>query len=206
MLPFSVIRKHDHLYLKQIAILLSFIATGFVTLYFIDQELLILALLMAKVDLFAFGGGFASVPLMLHEVVNVRGWLESKTFMDGIALGQITPGPIVITATFVGYLSHGLAGAVVSTLAIFTPSLLLVVLLVPCFDRLKTSQLVIRATRGILSSFVGLLFYVTINFLTVVSWDRFKLLLVTAALVALFKKVSILHVVPIAATVSLLIF
>jgi len=57
---------------------------------------------MMKVDLFAFGGGFASVPLMYHEVVNMRHWMDGKTFMDGIALGQVTPGPIVITATFVG--------------------------------------------------------------------------------------------------------
>jgi len=51
---------------------------------------------MLKVDLFAFGGGYASVPLMLHEVMGARHWMDSKTFMDGIALGQVTPGPIVI--------------------------------------------------------------------------------------------------------------
>jgi len=95
---------------------------------------------------------------------------------------------------------------VVSTLAIFTPSFFLVVVLIPFFDRLKTSQLFIRATRGILSSFVGLLFYVTVNFFSAVSWDGFKLLLVTAALIALFKKVSMLYVVLITAVVSLLIF
>ena len=48
--------------------------------------------------MFAFGGGFTSLPLMLHEIVGVKGWLDEKTFMDGIALGQVTPGPIVITA------------------------------------------------------------------------------------------------------------
>jgi chromate transporter len=57
---------------------------------------------MMKVDLFAFGGGFASIPFMLHEVVDLRHWMEAKTFMDGIALGQVAPGPVVITSTFVG--------------------------------------------------------------------------------------------------------
>lgn len=56
---------------------------------------------MFWVDLFAFGGGFASLPLMLNEVVVVRSWMDYQTFMSGIALGQITPGPIVITAAFV---------------------------------------------------------------------------------------------------------
>ncbi|MDP3695173.1 MAG: chromate efflux transporter, partial [Desulfocapsaceae bacterium] len=70
-----------------------------------------LAILMARIDLMAFGGGFASVPFMFHEIVEVRSWLEASTFLDGIALGQFTPGPIVITATFVGYLLHGVAGA-----------------------------------------------------------------------------------------------
>lgn len=48
-----------------------------------------LAILMIRIDMFAFGGGFASLPLMLHEVVGMKGWMDSKTFMDGIALGQV---------------------------------------------------------------------------------------------------------------------
>ena len=69
-----------------------------------------LATVMVKVDLFAFGGGFASVPVMLHQVVDVRNWMDSRTFMDGIALGQVTPGPIVITVTFCGLLDRRPAG------------------------------------------------------------------------------------------------
>jgi chromate transporter len=94
-------------------------------LYLINSGLFTLAVLMMRIDLFAFGGGFASIPLMLHEIVDVRGWMDNKTFMDGIALGQVTPGPIVITSAFVGYLTHGTAGAFVATIAIFTPSLLM---------------------------------------------------------------------------------
>ena len=109
-----VSRGKDGRHLKPLALLTIMIAAGVTSLFFIDPKLCTLALLMFKIDLFAFGGGFSSIPLMLHEIVDVWGWMDSKTFMDGIALGQVTPGPIVITSTFVGYLLYGLSGAIVS--------------------------------------------------------------------------------------------
>jgi chromate transporter len=126
--------------------------------------------------------------------------------MDGIALGQVTPGPIVITSTFVGYLTHGVAGAFVATVAIFTPSFLMVIFLTPIMDSLKSSAYFLRATKGILASFVGLLFFVTIKFALAMPWDILKLLLVCAAFAALMKKVDILYVVFITAFISIIIF
>jgi chromate transporter len=161
---------------------------------------------MMRIDLFAFGGGFASIPLMLHEIVNVRGWMDSKTFMDGIALGQVTPGPIVITSTFVGYMSYGLWGAAVATIAIFTPSFLMVIAITPVFDRLKASAYFLGATKGILASFVGLLFFVTIKFALAVPWDLVRIVLVCAAFIALIRKVDILYVVFITAVISIFAF
>ena len=154
-----------------------------------------LALLMMKVDLFAFGGGFASIPLMLQEVVNVRGWMDSKTFMDGIALGQVTPGPIVITATFVGFLTNGLAGAIIATIAMLSPSFVLLILGEHIFSRLRRSTLFNRAVKGILASFVGLLLFVTIKFAAAVPWDILRLVVVAVAITALLKKVDILYIV-----------
>ena len=86
-------------------------AAGLALLFFFRKELFELAVLMSKIDLLAFGGGFVSVPLMFHEIVEVRSWMDGSTFLNGIVLGQFTPGPIVITATFVGYLVYGLPGA-----------------------------------------------------------------------------------------------
>jgi chromate transporter len=172
-------------------------------LYLAKPKLFTLALLMLKIDLFAFGGGFASLPLMLQEVVHVQGWMDEKTFMDGIALGQITPGPIVITASFVGYLLRGLPGAVIATIAIFTPSFVLLVIIAPFFDRLKTSVLFSKAIKGILASFVGLLFFVTLKFALAVPWDVVRAVLAVATFVALLRKIDILYIVPAGAALSL---
>jgi chromate transporter len=191
---------------KPIAGLLLFVCAGLVVLYLFDRRVFSLAALMMRIDLFAFGGGFGSLPLMLHEIVSVRGWMDSKTFMDGIALGQVTPGPIVITSTFVGYLLYGWSGAIVATIAIFTPSFLMIVALAPVFDRLKSSAYFTGATKGILASFVGLLFFVSLKFALAVPWDGIRVLLALAAFTALLKKVDVVYVVLIAAIISVIIF
>jgi chromate transporter len=187
------------------ALLAAGVAAGAIVLFFLDSTLFALATLMMKIDLFAFGGGFASVPLMLHEVVDVRGWLDSKTFMDGIAMGQVTPGPIVITATFVGYQVAGLLGATVGTVGIFAPSLLVVLVTVPYFDRLRHSLLFRRAVRGVLATFVGLLLAVSVSFAVVIPWSIPAVILAAAAFVALRLKVDILWVVAVGAGISILI-
>lgn len=150
--------------LKAAAPIGLFALAGLAVVFSLDRKLFELAAVMLKVDLFAFGGGFASVPLMLHEVVEARHWLDASTFLDGIALGQVTPGPIVITATFVGYYIAGFLGALVATVAIFTPSLVVLVAAVPYADGLRQSPFFRRALQGVLASFVGLLLAVTLRF------------------------------------------
>jgi chromate transporter len=191
---------------KQLLMLLVLPLLILAMLYFINSKLFKLATLMMRIDVFAFGGGFAALPLMLHEIVHVRGWLDNKTFMDGIALGQVTPGPIVITATFVGYMLYGLWGAIVATIAIFTPSFLMVVAFTPVFDRFRSSVYFLGATKGILASFVGLLFFVVVNFGLAVPWDLVRVVMAGAAFGALVRKVDILYVVIMAAVVSTFVF
>jgi len=86
---------------------------------------------LMKLGALAFGGGFTMIPLIQHEVVEHAGWLTTREFIDGIALGQVTPGPIVITATFVGFRVGGLLGAVTSTAAVFLPSFLILMATLP---------------------------------------------------------------------------
>ncbi|MEN6395521.1 MAG: chromate efflux transporter [Methanoregula sp.] len=167
----------------------------FVLLSVIKPNLFMLAATMARIDLFAFGGGFGALPLMFQEVVVAHSWLDSATFINGIALGQVTPGPIIITATFVGFLTYGFLGGVVATIAIFTPSFLIAVGTVPYYDRLRGSRIYQKMFQGILFSFVGLLLSVTIKLAIAVPWSWFPAILAAGAFIALLLGAEILWVV-----------
>jgi chromate transporter len=164
-------------------------------LFAVDRNLFALALMMVKIDCFAFGGGYASVPLMFNEVVSVKQWMTSQTFMDGIALGQTTPGPIVVTATFIGFLRAGLTGAIVATTAIFAPSLIMLIAAVPTFDRIQHKPLFQQAMHGALVSFTGLLLSVALRFTLAIPWEPCRIILALLAVVALWRKVDLLWVI-----------
>jgi chromate transporter len=159
-----------------------------------------------KIDFFAFGGGYASLPLMLHEFVDRLHWIDGKTFMDGIALGQVTPGPIVITATFVGYLLKGYLGCTVATISVFTPSFIMMALASEISEKIKDSNIFIRAKRGLLASFSGLLLFATIKFFQSIDWNLLKISMVLISFFALFKRVNILYVVFIGIIISVFLF
>jgi len=203
--PISVAADRQVTTYRSVLVILGAAVVGFVVLFFMNRGLFDLAALMFRVDLFAFGGGFASVPLMFHEVVNVNSWLDSKTFLDGIALGQVTPGPIVITATFIGYLLYGLLGAGIATVSIFLPSFLIVVGAAPYFDKLRSFPLFNKAVAGVIISFVGLLLSVTVLFALKIPWDLWRTLLAVAAFGALLLKVEIYWVVIAGVIISIIL-
>jgi chromate transporter len=132
-------------------------------------------------------------------------WLDSPTLLNGIALGQVTPGPIVITATFIGYMLKGPLGGVIATISVFLPSFMIVVGIVPYFDRLRSSPYFKKVITGILCSFVGLLLTVTIRFALDIPWDIARILLSGATFVALILKVDILWAVLIGTIISLIV-
>jgi chromate transport protein ChrA len=81
-----------------------------------------LALSLFKIGSVAFGNGSAIIPLIQYETVDAHGWMSLNQFADGVALGQVTPGPFLITATFIGYKLAGFWGGLLATFAIFSPS------------------------------------------------------------------------------------
>jgi chromate transporter len=196
----------DYSFVRPILAIIATAVLGFLLLFIFNRNLFDLAVLLFRIDLTAFGGGFASVPLMLHEVVDVHHWMDAATFMNGIVLGQVTPGPIVITATFIGYLLHCPLGGLIATISIFLPSFLIVMVIFPFFDRLRASVYFNKAIGGVLCSFVGLIFTVIFRFAANVQWDLRTLLLAGSALVALLLKVDVFWVVVVGLVISILLF
>ena len=197
--------KREPFPLRSVVFILGGAALCLFALFLFDSRLLSLSLLMLRIDLFAFGGGFASIPIMLHEVVQVQGWVQPKTFMDGIALGQITPGPIVMTATFVGYVVRGILGALVATVSIFLPSFLLLITVAPSFQQLNSFHLFRKGVGGILCSFVGLLASTAVRLAISLRWDIPLVALAAAAIAALVLRINLLWIV-LGVTVLSLIF
>src|SRR5205085_6469284 len=107
-----------------------------------------LGLFFMKAGAFIFGSGLAIVPFLKEGVVNQHHWLTDRQFLDAVAMGLITPGPVVITAAFIGYLVSGLAGAIVATVAIFIPIYLGVVVPGPWFVRHRDNPQLEAFVRG----------------------------------------------------------
>jgi len=155
----------------------------------------------------AFGSAFAAIPLMQHQAVDAHHWLTTKQFLDGIALGQITPGPIMITATFVGYRVASIAGAFFATLAIFAAPIVAMVALADVHARAQNLKIVKVVVRGFLCGFIGLLIAVTLQFATksLVSWQAWLIFLGAVFWLMILRRDSVWAILGTIA-LSLLIF
>ena len=110
-----------------------------------------------RIGAVTFGGGFVMIPEIENEVVNSHHWLTHQEFADATALGQITPGPVLIMATFVGYRVAGLMGALFSTLCVFLPSFLMTIAAGSSFRRFRTNRQMQAFLRGVAPAVTGLL-------------------------------------------------
>jgi chromate transporter len=110
-----------------------------------------------KVGFVFFGGGFVLVPVLHQKLVVSLGWLTPREFLDGVAISNLTPGPIAVLATFAGYRVQGVLGALVATLALFAPALVLMSLLSHFYNRFKDLHHAQNLLAGLTPSMVGLI-------------------------------------------------
>ncbi len=116
-----------------------------------------------KVSCILFGSGYVLIAFIERELVNQYGWLTQTQLLDAIAIGQFTPGPVLTTATFIGYLVAGIPGAIVSTIAIFFLSFVLVAILNPIIPKLRNSKWTSAFLDAINVSAVALMVMVTLQ-------------------------------------------
>jgi chromate transporter len=107
-------------------------------------------------SLMLFGGGYVFIPMMQQAVVDTHGWVTNREFVDGIAMGQIMPGAILVSAAFIGFKVAGFAGALAATIGIFVPPAMVMVAASRMLERIKNSAHVHAALRGIRPAVVGM--------------------------------------------------
>jgi len=114
-----------------------------------------LAWLWIKMGALVYGGGYVIIPVVRGEAVRHFGWMSDRVFLDGLALGQMTPGPIVNLSVFVGYQAGGLLGSVVAALGVFAPAFAVVLVAAPLMSRLKRLSWTRDFLAGVNASVVG---------------------------------------------------
>jgi len=166
-----------------------------------------IAWFFAKAGAFVFGSGLAIVPFLHGGVVKEFGWLTEHQFVDAVAVAMITPGPVVITVGFIGYLVAGFPGACVAALATFLPCYLFTVTLAPSFKRIAKNTAIKAFVEGITASVIGALVgsVIIMGFRSVT--DIPTALIAIAAVLALLyvKKLQEPYIIAIAAIVGLFI-
>jgi chromate transporter len=119
--------------------------------------LLDIAVQFAIIGTFTFGGSLSILALIQDQFVHHLGWLTMQEFIDGLALGQLTPGPPVMLATYIGYKTFGVAGAIVGAIAIFLPSFVMMFALLPVFERVRGITWAKAALHGMVAGVIGVL-------------------------------------------------
>jgi chromate transporter len=147
--------------------------------------LLALAWVAFKVGALSYGGGFVIIPLMQHDAVQTYGWMTDGQFLNAVALGQVTPGPVVHTVAVVGYAAAGLGGGLLAAVVAFAPSFSFILIGAERFDRLRANPTVQAFLDGAGPSAIGAIAGAALP-LALALGETWQLAILAAAAIALF--------------------
>jgi chromate transporter len=167
-----------------------------------------IGLFFAKAGAFVFGSGLAIVPFLYAGTVTEHHWLTEKQFVDAVAVAMITPGPVVITVGFIGYLIAGFSGATIAALATFIPCYLFTVIPAPYFKKYGKLPGVVAFVDGITAAAIGAITgsVVVIAKRSIVDIPSAVICLITVALLWRFKKLQEPVVIAAAAVAGLILY
>ena len=149
-----------------------------------------------KVGAILYGSGYVLFAFLDTELV-ANGWLTRQVLIDAIAVGQITPGPVLSTATFIGYQMNGIAGALAATLGIFLPSFLFVLLLNPIIPKIRQSKIISAILDAVNVAAVALIIAVCVDMAkdSLMDWRTILIAISSLILVFVFKKMNSAYIV-----------
>jgi len=166
-----------------------------------------LLLFFLKAGSLTFGSGLVIVPFLEKGLVQHTGWLDERQFLVAVAMGMLSPGPVVITATFVGYVVAGFWGSVISTIGIFLPSFLLVLIVAPILLRYRTNPNVQGFVKGAYAAAIGTILGACVLLGRIAIGDWLTVLVALVSLIVLFRwKVSNPLLVAATAIIGLIAF
>lgn len=163
------------------------------------MELLNLFVTFFKLGLFTIGGGLAALPLLQEEAIS-QGWLTAAEFADIIAVSQSTPGPIGVNmATYVGFNQYGFLGALIATLGLITPSIIIIILIARFFHHFNEKRIVQDAFSGVRPAVTGLIAVAAYNVATVallpaLDWKKTVLFIAIGCGIFILKKHPIIYI------------
>ena len=154
-----------------------------------------------------FGGGYVMIPAMQQIVVESLHWLSNKEFTDAIAMGQITPGPILISATFIGYKMAGFWGALVATIGIFVPPGFIIMIFSGLLNRIRNSSAVNSIFKGMRPAITGMIISATFSIGkgAVYAWPSLAIFLIIFVVLLKFK-VNVVYLIPLAGIAGIIFF
>lgn len=165
-----------------------------------------LAWVFLKTGLIFFGGGYVLIPLLHRMMVDQYRWLSLTEFLDGVALSQLTPGPLAMLATFSGFRVAGVPGALVATAAIFLPCTLLMLIITSRYEKFRSTDVFRTVLDGILPAVVGLVAAAALQLgKTSLSTPRDLLLLAAGFALLNFTRINPMIVILGAGTIGLLL-
>ena len=172
-----------------------------------QSRMIEIAWFFTKAGAFVFGSGLAIVPFLYGGVVKEYGWLNEQQFLDAVAVAMITPGPVVITVGFIGYLVAGVWGAIVAAVATFIPCYLFTVIPAPYFKKYGKHPAIKSFVDGVTAAAIGAIAgaVLVLGKRTLTDLPTVLIALTTAAILFRFKKLQEPYIIIVAAAIGILI-
>lgn len=186
-------------------LILPLLGLGSFSILFIDLRKLLIV--FGNMSITLFGGGYVFIPAIQETVVTNLHWLTNKEFSDSIAMGQITPGPILISATFIGFKVAGVWGSIVATTAIFIPSGILMIIGSHFLEKINNSNIVVSIFKGLRPTVIGMIFAssFTIAKSAELNW-QFMLIFLVILFANIKLKINAAFLIPISGILGIALF